>query len=71
MDRAADIVYSCLKEKKLTQKELAKRMGEDSRKINQQLKVANDMKFGRFVDVLDNIGYEVKIVEKCPFSDID
>ena len=44
MKKASEIVLDCLEEKKLSQRQLAARMGEDVRYLNQQLKRQNDMK---------------------------
>lgn len=61
--KASEIVMKCLKEKKMSQSQLAARMGEDVRAINQQLHRQNDMKVGRFSDVLEHAGYRVEVVE--------
>lgn len=63
MKRAANIVVDCLKKKGLSQRQLAASMGEDVRSLNQQLKRQQDMKFGRFSEVLEHIGYGVYIVD--------
>lgn len=38
-------------------------MGEDVRNLNQQLHRQNDMKVGRFSDVLEHAGYRLEVVE--------
>lgn len=63
MKKAADMVMHCLKEKKISQSQLAERMGEDVRYLNQQLHRHKDMKVERFIDVLDHIGYRVEVVD--------
>lgn len=63
MKKAADTIFDCLEEKKMSQRQLAVCMGEDVRNLNQQLNRRNDMKVERFIDVLDYIGYRVEIVE--------
>ena len=63
MKRAADIIYECLKKKKMTQTQLAAELGEDVRCINQQLKRYDDLKVGRFADLLEHIGYHIEIVD--------
>ena len=63
MKRAADTIISCLKEKNMSQTQLAESLGEDRRHLNQQLHRQNDMKVERFIEVLDHIGYRVEIVE--------
>lgn len=63
MKKAADTIISCLEEKGISQRQLATRMGEDVRYLNQQLKRQKDMKVERFTDVLDHIGYRVEVVE--------
>ena len=63
MTKASEIVLECLEEKKLSQRQLAARMGEDVRNLNQQLHRQNDMKVGRFSDVLEHAGYRLEVVE--------
>ena len=63
MKKASEIVLECLEEKKLSQRQLAARMGEDVRNLNQQLHRQNDMKVGRFSDVLEHAGYRLEVVE--------
>lgn len=63
MKKAADTIISCLSEKGISQRQLATRMGEDVRYLNQQLNRHKDMKVERFTDVLDHIGYRVEVVE--------
>ena len=63
MKKAADTIFDCLEEKKMSQRQLAVCMGEDVRNLNQQLNRRNDMKVERFIDVLDYIGFRVEIVE--------
>ena len=63
MKKAASAILSCLEEKKMSQRQLAARMGEDVRHLNQQLNRQSDMKVERFTDVLDHIGYRVEVVE--------
>ena len=62
-EKASEIVMKCLEEKNLSQRQLAKRMGEDVRKLNQQINRQNDMKVKRFADVLDYAGYRLEVVE--------
>lgn len=63
MKKAADTIITCLEEKGISQRQLAARMGEDVRYLNQQLNRQKDMKVERFTDVLDHIGYRVEVVE--------
>ena len=56
MKKAADTIIACLEEKGISQRQLATRMGEDVRYLNQQLNRQKDMKVERFTDVLDHIG---------------
>lgn len=63
MKKAADMIIDCLEEKAMSQTQLAASMGEDVRRINQQLNRQADMKVERFTDVLDHIGYRVEVVE--------
>lgn len=61
--KASEIVLKCLEEKKLSQRQLAARMGEDVRYLNQQLHRHKDMKAERFSDVLEHAGYRVEVIE--------
>lgn len=63
MKKAADMIRECMEEKDLPQRQLAVRMGEDVRYLNQQLNRQKDMKVERFADVLDHIGYRIEIIE--------
>ena len=60
---AANEIMKCLEERKMTQKQLAKFLGEDARNINQQLRRNKDMKVKRFEEVLNCIGYKIQIVK--------
>lgn len=61
MKKAQEIIADSLKEKKISQTELAKSMGEDVRLLNQQMKRVKDMKVSRFADVMEHLGYEVTL----------
>ena len=63
MKKAAETIIDCLKEKGMSQTQLAACMGEDIRILSQQLNRQNDFKVERFIDVLDHIGFRVEIVE--------
>ena len=63
LKKAADIIISCLENKKMSQRQLALSMGEDVRYLNQQLNRQKDMKVERFTDVLDHIGYRIEIID--------
>lgn len=63
MKKASEVILDCLLERNMSQRQLAKHMGEDVRHLNQQLVRANDMKVERFVDVLEHLGYRVEIVD--------
>ena len=62
-EKASEIVMKCLEEKKMSQRQLATRMGEDVRGLNQQLHRQSDMKVKRFADVLEHAGYRLEVVE--------
>lgn len=62
MNKAAKTIIDCLERKKMTQRQLAKMMGEDVRNLNQQLNRQKDMKVERFEEVLEHIGYKMEIV---------
>lgn len=62
-EKASEIVLKCLDEKKMSQRQLATRMGEDARGLNQQLRRQLDMKVKRFSDVLEHAGYRLEVVE--------
>lgn len=63
MKKAAEVIIDCLEEKKMSQRQLATRMGEDVRLLNQQLNRRNDMKVGRFAEVLEHAGYRIEVVD--------
>ncbi len=62
-EKASEIVLKCLEEKKMSQRQLAARMGEDVRGLNQQLHRQGDMKVKRFSDVLEHAGYRLEVVD--------
>lgn len=62
-EKASDIVLKCLEEKRMSQSQLAARMGEDVRGLNQQIRRQSDMKVGRFSDVLEHAGYRMEVVD--------
>lgn len=62
-EKASEIVIKCLEEKNLSQSQIAVRMGEDVRGLNQQLHRQRDMKVKRFSDVLEHAGYRLEVVE--------
>ena len=68
MKKASEIVLDCLEEKKLSQRQLAARMGEDVRYLNQQLKRQNDMKVGRFSNVLEHADIELRLLKMMAFN---
>lgn len=61
MKKAAEIIMECLKKKGLSQRQLAARMEEDVRGLNQQLNRQADMKMKRFAEVMQYIGYTVDV----------
>ncbi len=63
MAKVIELVLECMKEKKMSQTELAKSLGEDVRVINQQLNRQQDLKAERFLEVMEHIGYRVEIVD--------
>lgn len=63
MARVIELVQECMKEKKMTQRELAKSLGEDVRVINQQLNRQKDLKAERFLEVMEHIGCRVEMVD--------
>lgn len=63
MGKAASVILTALKQKDMSQRQLASEMGEDARYINQQLHRQQDMKVERFIDVLEHIGYRLEIVD--------
>ena len=63
MKKAADVVMECLKYKDLTQAEISRRMGEKPQNLNEQLH-RQDMKTGRFAEVMEHIGYDVIVMDR-------
>ena len=71
MAKVIDLVLECMKEKKMTQTELAKSLGEDVRVINQQLNRQQDLKAERFLEVMEHIGYRVEVVDNDGIRKVD
>lgn len=67
MKKASEVIMDCLKAKGMSQRGLAREMGEDVRLLNQQLNRQNDMKVERFADVLEHIGYHLEVVDNETF----
>lgn len=63
MSKASEIVLECIENKKLTQTELAARVGEDRRNMNEQLRRQNDMKFDRVTKLVEASGYRLAVEE--------
>lgn len=63
MAKVIELIKESMKEKKMTQTELAKSLGEDVRVINQQLNRQQDLKAERFLEVMEHIGYRVEMVD--------
>lgn len=63
MVKVIELIKESMKEKKMTQTELAKSLGEDVRVINQQLNRQQDLKAERFLEVMEHIGYRVEMVD--------
>jgi hypothetical protein len=63
MKKASSIIIQCLKEKGLSQAKIAEMMGEDPRKINQQLHRYNDMMAERLFYILEHAGYKVEFID--------
>ena len=61
--KAAEVIRDCLAEKSLFQCEVSKRMGEKPQNLNQQLH-QQDMKFRKFVEVMEYIGYGVHLEDR-------
>lgn len=63
MAKVIELIKESMEEKKMTQTELAKSLGEDVRVINQQLNRQQDLKAERFLEVMEHIGYRVEMVD--------
>lgn len=63
MNKAAGIIFECLENEGISQRQLAECMNEDVRNLNQQLNRRNDMKVERFVDVIEHLGYRMDVVK--------
>ena len=61
--RAAEVIRDCLAKKNLFQCEVSKRMGEKPQNLNQQLH-QQDMKFRKFVEVMEYIGYGIRLEDR-------
>lgn len=70
MAKVIELIKESMKEKKMTQTELAKSLGEDVRVINQQLNRQQDLKAERFLEVMEHIGYRVEMVDNDGMSEL-
>lgn len=61
--KAAEIILELLKTEKISQTELATKMGTDRRNLNQMINRCDDIKFEKFRDILHQIGYHIEIVK--------
>lgn len=63
MAKIIELIKESMKEKKMTQTELARSLGEKVQVINQQLNRQQDLKAERFLEVMEHIGYRVEMVD--------
>ena len=63
-ENAQQVILKHMEEKRLTQKELSRIMGESPQNLSQQLHRQKDMKMRRFVEVMEYLGYEILAVER-------
>lgn len=63
VERGQDIVLACMKDRGVSQSELAEALGEDRRKLHQQLHKADDMKCRRLAEILSVLGYRLEVSE--------
>ena len=63
MTYEAAIIKQCMKEKGISQTDVANEMGEDRRLLNVQLMQMGSMKVMRFKEVLEYLGYRLEIVD--------
>lgn len=63
MTYEAKIIKQCMKEKGISQTDVANEMGEDRRLLNVQLMQVGSMKVMRFKEILEYLGYRLEIVD--------
>jgi hypothetical protein len=61
MNKSADIILMCIEDTHINQTILAKRMGMDRRALNQMLRRGNTLKQERFEEMLECMGYSMKV----------
>ena len=61
MNKSADIILRCIEDTHINQSILANRMGMDRRALNQMLRRGNTLKQERFEQMLECMGYSMKI----------
>lgn len=61
--RAANVIDNCLREKNMTQTEVASHLGESIANFNQRLRRDKDIKVSTFVEILEAMGFRVDIVD--------
>lgn len=63
MTYEATIIKQCMKEKGISQTDVANEMGEDRRLLNVQLMQVGSMKVMRFKEILEYLGYRLEIAD--------
>ena len=61
MKKASELIMDCMKARGLFQSEVSKRLGEKPQNLNLQLLHRQDMKVGRFTEIMESMGYEVTL----------
>ena len=61
---AGEIIEDILKKDGVSQSDLAKMMDTDRRAIYQLLRKRQDIKYSKFAEMLDKLGYEITINKK-------
>lgn len=64
MRTAREIIEDILEKDGVSQSDLAKMMDTDRRAIHQTLRKSQDIKYSKFAEMLDNLGYEITIKKK-------
>ncbi len=64
MKTAGEIIEEILERDGVSQSDLAEMMEEDRRAIHQTLRKNQDIKYGKFVEMLDKLGYKITIEKK-------
>lgn len=64
MRTAGEIIEEILERDGVSQSDLAEMMDTDRRAVHQMLRKTQDIKYGKFAEMLEKLGYEIAIQKK-------